>query len=746
MTKLDELKEKLRRGYLRQYLEASGFRILKSGKLKCPNAVAHRNGDNDPSAQLYEEDPNDHVHCYGCGKHWDIFDMCEMVEGIDFKAALKSLASRFRLEYPGADATGSAKAKRSAQSAVPSASYFAPVRSAADDKYLAECAARIESPEAVAYLEKRGISLETARRLDIGFDTAVYFTKSQSKKPAIIFPSAGGWAARSVEGKYHHFKSGTSGCFFNGEALCSTDPTSAVFLVEGQFDASSIEEVGGHAVAIGGMYNLTAIIEALKSKKPNAPVIIALDHEDDAKKAETIAKARQELEDGLCAAGVFVYTPDDPENVFGAHDANDALCADREKFASTIRQLEFQASEAFVRRDEKPAEKSQWDEFIFSADKIPPPVPEEDNPRALFKGGFMRKGQVMTIVSVPGVGKSVLANQCALSWAAGYCDVIGLEPVAGRKLRTLIIQFEDDKEEMSDFFVDYRAGFKRNGWYEDELSEALQRLDILDVRKLRLKKKCSLTDDEFATVLSNIQHERKYDIVILNPLTSCLAEYDLGDNRDANTWLRQKIQPVIENPETECGLVFIHHTSKVPKDKKSIDEFLSGSYAQFAAQGAAALMNFTRASLIVAPVKDHPEDFKLVAAKRGRKLGWKDADGKPALEKYISYSPDIKFWISTPTDRLAKLEESATKTGGGKPAFDAAGEADKYAAQLRALPQPITATEAGNRIRSALGSAKGNMVWKLITKNPSAYKVTYLKCGKTEYYGGPAQLAIGGST
>lgn len=738
MTDFERLKNELHSGgYLRLYLEANGVEILSGGQLRCFNTGAHARGDKNASAHLYSDDIPARVKCFGCGKSWDIFSACQHFEGVDFMGAAKSLAARFGLKFPDKSQERSAgKAGR------------APVAFQEAKAYLEKCRSRLSETD---YFLRRGISAATAEALGCGFDPEYYFKSKRRKIGAVIFPSSGGWAARSVEGKCHDFPSGAKGLAFNLDALWATDATKAVFIVEGQFDALSIAEVGGSALALGGAQNYGAIVEACKSKRPSAALIVALDNESDERKKATIEAARRKLVSGLRAAGAFCYEPESAE-LFGAHDANDALLKNREAFSSEVERLSWLASEAFVLNESESAESgasSGFDSYLYCANEIAAPVPEANNPRAVFAGNFLRRGQTLTIVSCPGVGKSVISNQCAVAWAAGETDIVGLRPVGGRRFRVLVVQFEDDEDEVSEFFENLKIGYTRDiscggyGWSLEKFVDAKSRICFLNVRKYAIDKRAQVVDDTLVSVLKQIQREKHFDIVIINPLTAAISEVDLSSNRESNEFFRQKLQPVLDDPATNCALVLIHHTSKTPKDAKSLEQFFTGAAGQYAAQGAAALMNWSRAMLFIAPTAS-ATDFKLVGAKRGKRLGWKDSAGNPVVEKHISYSEDILFWRETPASALEKL--CSKSTGASKEAIDPKLDASIIANELRGLPKAVSQTELWEMIKKRFtGLSRQTAVRDLIQENPASWNVVSYSARNenkriVKYYGGPAQL------
>ena len=746
-TDLDKLREQLKcGGYFRRYLEETGRHILNGGQLRCPNQAAHANGDKKPSAHLYEDSTGDRVKCFGCGESWDIFKLAQLDEGVDFMGAIESLAKRFGLQYPRR-----AKRRPNAATAEQGESKPKPVedkssgettRPEVAQKYLDDCAARIGNTK---YFSSRGVSLATAKRLGCGYDPSHYFPSLHERRHAVVFPAAGGWAARAIDIKAHSFMRGmVGGSSFNFEALEAADATSAVFIVEGQFDALSIEEVGGHALALGGVQHIEELVKRVRRKLPNCALIVALDREDNPQKAAVVRKAAERLAAKLREAGAFVADFDEP--IFNAHDANDALLADRAAFKNAVEYAAFSASEQYVRRDEPrdgedaDAQKDDatpkpgpWAAKTISFAALPEPKPEEENERALFKRGYLRKGHALCLVSCAGVGKSVISLQLALAWSLGK-PCLGLEPV--RPLRIAVFTFEDDAEDNASFRRDYRAGFRREGWSDAEIDAALAAVEFIELG--------GRTDEAFAEALAEIQREKQRDLYIVNPLGDIMDEYDISDNAEAKHFFKKILDPVIKgerDPRTSCALVLVSHTGKAPKNSSDRSNFLRGIFAQYDAAGSAALMNWTRASLLIAPTSE-AGNFVLLGAKRQARLGWRDADGNATNERFISYSQDIKFWIPTPEADVRRLTADGSGSGKSRPAVDPAQDAASFAATLRSLNSGISSVEARQRAQDMLGQKRGNAAFAKISATPRAFNVAVEKCGKTTYYGGVA-LGIG---
>jgi len=72
------------KGYIKEYLIAKGFKIDHSGKTNCPFTKHHKNGDKDPSAQVYP----DHLWCHKEHSKYDIYAIAsQLLNGGDFRAA-----------------------------------------------------------------------------------------------------------------------------------------------------------------------------------------------------------------------------------------------------------------------------------------------------------------------------------------------------------------------------------------------------------------------------------------------------------------------------------------------------------------------------------------------------------------------------------------------------------------------------------------------------------------------------------
>lgn len=263
---------------------------------------------------------------------------------------------------------------------------------------------------------------------------------------------------------------------------------------------------------------------------------------------------------------------------------------------------------------------------------FPDPIPEHENPRALFKNGWLRKGGGAFFISVSGAGKSVASTQFAECFALGR-SWFGISPL--RPLKISVYQAEDDDDEVGDFRNNIRKGLKANGWTDSDIAIAEANITYHDPT--------GLTGDEFLDFVTRCQKRDKADLLIVNPLQS-YAGCDIGKNAELSHFLRARLDPILKSEKTTCGCIIIHHTNKVPANAKDRALWLDPQSAAYAGAGGAEIVNWARAILTLRPVENVDGFFDLIAAKRGGRLGWKDAQGNSTKVKTIAYSTGYIFW------------------------------------------------------------------------------------------------------
>lgn len=293
---------------------------------------------------------------------------------------------------------------------------------------------------------------------------------------------------------------------------------------------------------------------------------------------------------------------------------------------------------------------------------LPDPIPEDQNPNALFKGGYLRKGGGMILISTSGSGKSVMTIQESLCWSVGK-PAFGMHPV--RPLKIAIIQAEDDAEEMA--------------YFRNQVSRGLVEAGVLDsleaktaIASILLPDFTGKVGDDFISEFKNLLlGHPDLDLVILNPLQSYFGG-DLSKNSELSHFLRTGMDSVIK-PD-RVGLQIIHHTNKPPNAKERSDWGTDG-FAAYVGAGGAELVNWARAVTALMPTI-YPGLYTLVAGKRGKRLGWLDADGSSTTKRYIAHSEGVICW------KDVNAKDAGVEDKGGPDMEEQAGKDAKVLAEL----------------------------------------------------------------
>lgn len=225
----------------------------------------------------------------------------------------------------------------------------------------------------------------------------------------------------------------------------------------------------------------------------------------------------------------------------------------------------------------------------------------------------------MLLVGPTGVGKSTFALQAMLQWAMGK-PFMGMEPTG--PLKSLLIQAENDDgdlAEMRDGVVS-NLEFTQVEW--DQTSKSI--LTGTEAARTR----ASFIYDVVAPLIE----EHRPDLFWMDPVLAYLGG-DANTQADVGGFLRNLLNPVLQ--EFECGGILLHHTNK-PKGGSDRADWKGGELA-YLGSGSAEWVNWSRAMMAIQGT-DSWGLFKLIAAKRGGRLGWTDVADSPAREKWIRHS------------------------------------------------------------------------------------------------------------
>ena len=275
-----------------------------------------------------------HFTCWakGCFTHSDIIDIIgKKYKLTDYNDKLQKAADIFNIIID-AEATRTPTEPRKTEQCINTPTTKNTPETATErpdfTDYLNKCYTHRNDPKAVEYLSFRGISQETATAYKLGYDT---------RKGFLIVPTSRHfYIARNTnpeaENRYNNPKGGKPE-LFNARAIYNEE-SRPVFVVEGAFDALSIIEAGGLAVALNSVNNYGKLLEMLTEQKTKNTLILCLDNDDHGK------DTTEKLVTGLKELNISHITAD---IATGYKDPNEALKADKLAFTGAIKAAESAA-------------------------------------------------------------------------------------------------------------------------------------------------------------------------------------------------------------------------------------------------------------------------------------------------------------------------------------------------------------------------------------------------------------------
>lgn len=399
--------------------------------------------DKSPSMSLNKK--GRYVHCFACGATYDTVDIIGLnlgytdKDGIQpqhFIEALKYGCSKHGIylddkidhETKSKKPTPNQKQQRSQNMSTDKSITDKEKKYAEDIKRAAE---QIETKEAIEYLNKRGISIETAKAYNIGYLEAVYFgnkDQGQNNKALIIPNGKYSYMARNIESDDKAIKTTKRGTQkpFNLKAIYEHEH---VHIVEGELDALSVIEAGGNAIAIGSAAYTGKLIDELKEVFKNASesrikppkvkkVIISLDNDKSGYTASTLL-----IEDikRLNALG-HILEPIEI-NISGEYnDPNEAWINKPEEFRKAIKQtIDEQTKRDYLQTSAKSKLPAFYRGVSDSANM--PAIPtgykalDKELEGGLYEGFYV-------FAALTSLGKTAFVLQMADSIAAAGKDVL----------------------------------------------------------------------------------------------------------------------------------------------------------------------------------------------------------------------------------------------------------------------------------------------------------------------------------
>jgi len=319
--------------------------------------------------------------------------------------------------------------------------------------------------------------------------------------------------------------------------------------------------------------------------------------------------------------------------------------------------------------------------------QFPDPIPEDQNPAALFRNGWLRKGGGAFLIAPSGVGKSVLTVQAAICWALGK-PFFGICPV--RPLKIVVIQAEDDREEVAEFRNSVRHGLTTDFDFNDyDIRIALGMEDPATARVFFYKAVGKVGDAFVEELDILLEMNPDVDLVIVNPFQSYFGG-DCGRNVELSRFFRTQLDPVIKDADDlgrdRAGIMFIHHTNKPPNDKDLRAEWGNDEFAQYIGAGGAEIVNWARVILSLMP-SGVPGVFRYICGKRWQRLDWVGLDGKPCKQKLIRHAENgCIFWRDATDDDAKAVEEVMKKPSHKASVNESPGDIMQYVSYVDSHP------------------------------------------------------------
>jgi len=310
------------------------------------------------------------VHCFSCNADYDIFDLYAIKHNLtpNSKEVFNGVYSWLGISIDKPNSDSFLQEKNTINS----------LNDEVGDKgtdyrqFFNEAQKNIVDPDCVKYLNKRGISTETAMKYGLGYVSdwqspkGLLKNKNLPKTPRVIVPTSDySYATRDIrdeltddQKKYSKTKEGGVN-IFNVEALKQELPC---FVTEGEFDALSFLELGYNAVSLGSASNTKNFLKKIKELSNNCSLIIVLDSDD------VGIKAVSALQEGLTEISnlnpnINFFIPD---KFCGTYkDANEFLVKDKVGFGNEIKEAlsgleDWISTEVQAKLEETEIEKSDY--------------------------------------------------------------------------------------------------------------------------------------------------------------------------------------------------------------------------------------------------------------------------------------------------------------------------------------------------------------------------------------------------
>lgn len=348
ISKFEQVKEN---ASLEAYVEDTLQRV--PGGFVCPNCGSGLGNNRTPAFSLTPKSNPTKWKCFSCGCGGDIFDLAGCVHKTDNKLAQLDYVADWAnvvfneppIHSTSSPLSGNSQTQKSISE-----------NQRREHTYINTCQQNVSSQEAHQYLVSRGFTDDEISHFGFGYDP---------QKCRIIIP----WGTPDYyhidrdltsKSKFKYLKPKVDEVgeqpVFHPEVLSE----SIYFLVEGIFDALSINALGYKASAFMGTSNYS-MVEHIKIESKNSIVIILLDSDEKGRSAQA------KLVNELTFANIRTLDAHVP---LPYKDANEFFKTDRTSFGAFLNELEVKAKQ-LLKNDSKDTYNATLERLgVFSATSI----------------------------------------------------------------------------------------------------------------------------------------------------------------------------------------------------------------------------------------------------------------------------------------------------------------------------------------------------------------------------------------
>ena len=156
------------------------------------------------------------------------------------------------------------------------------------------------------------------------------------------------------------------------------------------------------------------------------------------------------------------------------------------------------------------------------------------------------------------------------------------------------------------------------------------------------------------TVFDPILKRDRPDVAIINPLHGYVGG-DVRDQKVTAPFLRNSLLPILD--KYNIAALIVHHTPKT--NFRTTDKWSSVDW-QYAASGNADVTNAMRCILVLESTPS-ANVFRLIAPKRGQRIGWENESGYPEFELFVAWDKHSVWWHLATKDEIRQANSSKPK-------------------------------------------------------------------------------------